>query len=139
MNLTRVVLAAVGALVAYMALGSVFFMNPAMRKEFMKYPAVYRTQENMRGVMPFGMLSMLLSMVVLAVLFAMIYPDGAGLAAGLRFGALIGLYASGSFVLHNHVNLNIGPRLTLYQGVAYLVEWTVVGVVISLIYRGPAG
>lgn len=27
-------------------------------------------------------------------------------------------------------------NLTLCQGMAYLVEWTLVGVVISLVYRG---
>jgi hypothetical protein len=33
------------------------------------------------------------------------------------------------------VNLNIGMKLTLQQAVAYLVEWTVVGIVIGLIYK----
>jgi hypothetical protein len=47
----------------------------------------------------------------------------------------VGAYAVGSFVLHNHVNLNIGLRLTLGQAVAYFFQWTVVGVVIGLIYR----
>src|SRR5690242_11313858 len=106
-----------------------------MRAEFLKYPAVYRTQENMKGVMPFGMLGMLVSMAVLAVLYAMIHPGGAAVSAGLSFGVLVGLFSLGSFVLHNHVNLNIGNRLTLFQAVAYMVEWIVVGVVISLIYR----
>jgi hypothetical protein len=34
------------------------------------------------------------------------------------------------------VNLNIGSRLTLFQAVAYSIEWLVVGLVISAIYRG---
>jgi hypothetical protein len=57
------------------------------------------------------------------------------LAQGARFGGLVGAYAVGAFVLHNHVNLNIGLRLTLGQAVAYFFQWTVVGVVIGLIYR----
>jgi hypothetical protein len=44
-----------------------------MRREFLKYPAVYRTQADMKGVTPLGMLGMLLSMVVLAVIYAMLY------------------------------------------------------------------
>jgi hypothetical protein len=136
MNNARVILAACGAFVAYFALGSLFFTRPAMRAEFMKYASVYRSQEAMKGVMPFGMLGMLLSMLALAVIFAMIHPAGAGLAAGAQFGLLIGVYALGSFVLHNHVNLNIGSRLTLFQAVAYSIEWLVVGLVISAIYRG---
>jgi hypothetical protein len=41
-------------------------------------------------------------------------------------------------VIHNYVNLNIGLKLTLGQAVAYFVEWTVVGIVIGLVYI-PAG
>jgi hypothetical protein len=33
------------------------------------------------------------------------------------------------------VKLNIGLKLTLGQAVAYFVEWTVVGIVIGLIYK----
>lgn len=82
---------------------------------------------------------MFLSMLVLAVLYALMYQGGASLGLGLmegaRFGALIGLFAIGSFVLHNYVNLNIGLALTIQSAVAYFVEWTVAGIVIGLIYR----
>jgi hypothetical protein len=134
MNYVRVVLAALGATVAYFALGSLFFTRAAMRNEFMKYSTVYRSQEDIKAVMPVGMLGMLLSMVALAVIYAMLYRGGSGLIEGTRFGALIGVYALGSFVVHNHVNLRIGAKLTLFQAAAYFVEWTVVGVVMGLIY-----
>jgi len=136
MNITRIVLAAVGAFVAYMSVGSILFVTlPALRREFGKYPGVYRDHEGQMSHMPLGMAAILLSVAVLAVLFAMIHPAGAGLADGAIFGLLIGLYALGSFVIHNHVNLNIGAKVTLFSGVAYMVEWLAVGVVISLIYR----
>src|SRR5882724_1162731 len=123
MNYSRIALAALGAMVAYFVLGGVFFMNPAMKAEFMKYSTIYRSQDDMKGVMPFGMLGMLLSMVVLAILFAMIHPAGAGVMEGAQFGVLVALYALGSVVLHNYVNLRIGARLTVFQAVAYSVEW----------------
>ena len=50
-------------------------------------------------------------------------------------GALIGVFAVGSFVVHNYVNLQIGIGLSVRQGIAYFVEWVIVGVVIGLIYR----
>jgi len=78
---------------------------------------------------------MFLSMLTLAVLYALVYQGGSGIVEGARFGALIGLFAIGSFVLHNYVNLNIGLKLTLQQSAAYFVEWLVVGIVIGLIYR----
>jgi hypothetical protein len=110
-------------------------MLPAMRNEFQKYPAVYRPQEGQMSHMPAGMAAMFVAILALAVIYAMLYQGGSGVAVGARFGALIGVFAIGSFVVHNYVNLNIGPRLTLQQAAAYFVQWVVVGVVIGLIYR----
>ena len=78
----------------------------------------------------------LLSVVfVMALLYAMAYQNGFGLAAGTRFGALFGVFAACAFVVHNYVDLNIGLTLTAEQGVAYFVLWTLVGAAIGLIYR----
>lgn len=85
--------------------------------------------------MPVGMAAMFLAILALAVIYAMLYRDGFGVAEGAQFGALIGVFSVGSFVVHNFVNLNIGLKLTLQQAAAYFVEWTVVGIVIGLIYR----
>jgi hypothetical protein len=136
MNFLRIVLAAIGAVVAYMALGFVLFgLIPSLKTEFLKYPAVYRDRQGQMSHMPVGMAAMFLSMLTLAVLYALVYQGGSGIVEGARFGALIGLFAIGSFVLHNYVNLNIGLKLTLQQSAAYFVEWLVVGIVIGLIYR----
>ena len=54
---------------------------------------------------------------------------------GARFGALIGIFVVCAFVLHNYVNLNIGLKLALGQAAAYFVQWTIVGIVIGLIYK----
>ena len=136
MNLPRILLAALGGFVAYFILGSIFFAAlPWLRNEFMKFPAVYRTQESMKPVLPFGMLAMFVAMIVLAVLFAMTYRNGSGIFQGATFGALIGIFSVCSFVVHNYVNLNIGLKLTVEQAAAYFVEWVVTGMVIGLIYR----
>jgi len=135
MNYVRIGLAALGAFIAYFVLGGLAFTAPWMKNEFMKYPAVYRSQEGIRSVMPAGMAAMFVAMLALAVIYAMLYRDGSGWAEGARFGALIGVFAICSFVIHNYVNLNIGLKLTLQQSVAYFIEWLVVGVVIGLIYR----
>jgi hypothetical protein len=135
MNITRVILAGLGAFVIYFVLGGLFFTMSPLRNEFSKYPAVYRSQEAMKSVMPAGMIGMFVAMLVLAVLYAMLFQGGSGLFEGARFGVLIGLFSICSFVIHNYVNLNIGLRLTIGQALAYLVEWIVVGIVIGLIYR----
>jgi hypothetical protein len=135
MNYSRIALAALGATVAYFVLGGILFSAmPWLRKEFLEYPAVYRTQDDMKRVMPMGMISILVAILVVAVLYAMAYPAGGGVVDGARFGALIGVFAVCGFALHNHMLLNIGIKLTVGQAIAYFLQWLAVGIVISLIY-----
>ena len=136
MNLTRITFAALAALVAYFIVGGIFFTIPAMRAEFAKYPAIYRTGESNNSVMAAGMFGILLAIAVAATIFARMYPTGAGIEAGVKFGVLLAVFQIGSFVLHNHMVLNIGRRQSALQAIAYSAEWIVVGVVISLVYRG---
>jgi hypothetical protein len=140
MHLSRIALAALGGFAAYFILGGLAFgLFPSLRNEFLKYPDVYRTQEGIKSHMPGGMAAMFVSILALAVIYAMLYQGGSSVAEGARlgaiFGALIGFFAVGSFVVHNYVNLNIGLNLTLQQAAAYFVEWTVTGLVIGLLYR----
>ena len=136
MSYARIALAAVGGFAAYFIVGGLSFtLLPALKSEFLKYPAVYRSQEGQMSHMPAGMAAMFLAILALAVIYATLYRDGFGIADGARFGALVGVFSIGSFVIHNYVNLNIGLKLTLQQATAYFVEWTVVGIVIGLIYR----
>jgi hypothetical protein len=140
MNPSRIALASVGGFVAYFVVGfAAFGLLPSLRNEFLKYQTIYRSQQAMKGVMPAGMAFMFLAIVALAVLYAMLSQGISGAAEGLRlgarFGMLIGIFAIGSFVVHNYVNLQIGLKLTIQQAIVYFVEWIVVGLVIGLIYR----
>jgi hypothetical protein len=136
MNVRRLFLAAVAGTIAYFAVGGIVFgALPFLRNEFAKYPAVYRTQESMKAVMPLGMGAMFVAILVMAALYAMALRGAGSLIEGLRFGALIGVFAVCAFVIHNHVNLNVGAALTAWQGLAYFVEWSIVGAAIGLVYR----
>lgn len=136
MNYTRIALSALGGFIAYFVVGGILFgALPSLKNEFLKYPNIYRTQEGIKTTMPIGMAAMFVAIAALAIIYALIYHGGSGLAEGARYGALIGIFSIGSFVVHNYVNLNIGGKLTLQQSVAYFVEWLVVGIVIGLIYR----
>jgi hypothetical protein len=136
-NHSRIALAGLGATVVYFVLGFLLFGLSPLAKDYAQFPAVYRTPDSMKRVAPIGMLGMLVSITALAALYALSYRGGSPVAAGARFGVLVGIFALGSFVLHNYVNLNIGLRLTLGQAVAYFIQWIVAGIVIALIY-GPA-
>jgi hypothetical protein len=135
MNISRIFLAAAGGFVVYFIFGGLSFAVSSMKNEFLKYPAVYRSAEGIKSVMPAGMAAMFIAMAALATLYAMLYKGRSGLIEGTRFGALIAIFSVCSFVIHNYVNLNIGMRLTIQQSIAYSVEWVLVGVTIGLIYK----
>jgi len=135
MNYSRLVLAALGGTVASFAFGFlVLWLVPALIKEGHKYPAVFRPKEEMMSVMPIGLIATFIGILIVAIIFAMIYRGGSGTAEGARLGVLIGIFAVCS-VLHNYVNLHIGLKLAVGQAVAYFFQWTVVGIVVGLIYK----
>jgi hypothetical protein len=139
MNYPRLVLAAFGGLVASFAFGFlVLLLAPGLIEEGHKYPAVFRSQEEMMTVMPIGIVAAFAAILVAAIIFAMIHQRGSGLKEGARFGVLIGIFVVCASVLHNYVNLNIGLRLALGQAVAYFFQWTIIGIVIGLIYKPRA-
>lgn len=136
MNYLRLGLAALGGTVASFAVGFLLmWLVPAIIEEGHKYPAVFRRKEEMFKVMPIGLAATFIAILVVAIIFAMIHQGGSGIAGGARFGALIGIFVVCGFVLHNYVNLNIGLKLALEQAVAYFIQWTVVGLIIGLIYK----
>jgi hypothetical protein len=139
MNYARLGLAALGGMVSSFAFGFlVFWLVPGVINESRKHPAVFRPQEEMKTVMPIGIVATFVAILVAAIIFAMIHPGGSGAAESARFGVLLGVFVVCAFVLHNYVNLNIGLKLTLMQAVTYFVQWTIIGIVIGLIYK-PLG
>jgi len=138
MNFSRLALAALGGTVASFAVGFlVLWLVPALFDEGHKYPAVFRPKEEMMTVMPVALVATFISILVVAIIFAMTHHGGSGTTEGLRLGVLIGIFAICN-VLHNYVNLNIGLKLALGQAAAYFVQWAIVGIVVGLIYKPVA-
>lgn len=136
MNYLSLALAALGGTIASFAFGFLlFWLVPALINEGHKYPAVFRPKDEMMKVMPVGLAATFGSILVAAIIFAMIHPAGSGAADGARFGILIGIFVVCASVLHNYVNLNIGLKLALGQAAAYFFQWTIIGTVIGLIYK----
>jgi hypothetical protein len=135
MNYSRLGLAALGGTAASFAFGAlVFVLVPALINEARKHPAVFRPQEEMNRVMPIGFAASFIAILVVTIIFAMIHQAGSGIKEGARLGVLIGIFAVCN-VLHNYANLNFGLKLALGQAVAYFFQWTIVGIVIGLIYK----
>lgn len=132
----RLLLAAVGAFVAYMAAGfALFAAMPGLKAEFKKHPQVFRAEPEMMKRMPLAMLAIFVAVTAAAVIYALTFRGYPGLWWGLHFGLLIGVFAVCVHVIHDHVNLNISLKLTLQSGAAYFVQWLVVGIVLGVIYK----
>ena len=65
MNPLRLLLTAIGGTVAYFVLGFLAFALLPLKTEFVKYPAVYRSQDSIKTVMPYGMIGISISVFVL--------------------------------------------------------------------------
>ena len=134
MSYSRIVLAGVAGVVAFYIHGFIVF-GKLIANDYNPYLAVYRTSDTVIHYMPIGFLCTLIGTVVLALIYAKGYEGGRGIVEGLRFGLLIGLFVAMVCVGENYVTLNIGGKLALEQAVGTLTGWTVVGVVIGLIYK----
>lgn len=84
-NISRVALAGLGGFAAYFLLGGLIFaLLPSLKTEFLKYQAVYHSQQGQMSHMPGGMAAMFVSIVALAAIYAMMYQDGSSLGEGAR-------------------------------------------------------
>jgi hypothetical protein len=134
MNYTRLALAAVAAFVADGLYGFVVYGN-LLVDEFGKYPGVFRPIEAVNAKMPVMFAGIFVGMVIAAVIYAKGYAGGSGVAEGARFGALVGAFTASTFSVGAYATMNIGSQLAMSMGLAGLVEWTIVGIVIGLVYK----
>lgn len=136
-HLPGIALAALVATLANFVIGGILFgVLSGLQGEFKKYPALFRPHDQMMKMMPLAVISMYGAVFAAAFIYALGFPQGARLLIGMHLAGALGVFAVCGFVLHNHVNLNIGTRLTVYQAIAYFVQWFVVGIVVSLMYHG---
>src|SRR5713101_4664157 len=134
MNYGRMAAATVAATVVYYIYG--FLVEGLLiRKEFSPYTAVYRSAETVMPYLPLGFACTLIGTFVIAMLYAKGYSIIPGATAGAGFGVLVGIFVVCTFVGPNYVTLNIGRRLALELSVSVFVQWTIVGLVIGLIYK----
>jgi len=69
------------------------------------------------------------------MMYAKGYEGASGAVEGARLGVLIGIFVACTFVGANYVTLNIGRKLALELAASAFVQWTIVCIVIGLIYK----
>jgi fucose permease len=137
MNYPRLVLAAIAAMVVFFIYG--FLVHGwLIAKDYLPYPiGVYRAGDAARTHMPFGLAGLFLAILVFATIYAKNCDRARGVAAG-ALGLLFGLFMIGAFVAVNYATINISTKLALELAASEPTEWTLVGIVVSLVYK-PLG
>jgi hypothetical protein len=134
MNHSRLLLAAVAALVVFFAWG---FLTEGwlLRKDFAPSAALYRTSDLQMKYMPFGLASVLVALLAAVVLYAGWCGSTSGAVKGLQFGLIIGVFVACIHPISNLVTMNMDTRLGLEITVSTAIGWVLAGLVIGLVYK----
>jgi hypothetical protein len=133
MNYGRILGAAVGAAVVFFIYG--FLVHGLLiANDYLPYPVgVYRGGEEAKSHTPFGLAGIFVAILVFATVFAKGNEHGAG--AGARLGFLFGIFMAGAFAAVNYGTLHVSGKLALEIAASELIEWTLVGIVVGLLYK----
>jgi hypothetical protein len=108
-------------------------------RDYVPYPeGVYQSGEAARRHMPIGLLGLLVAMAVFATVYARGCQRARGVGEGVGLGLLFGIFMAGAFAAVNYGTIQISGKLALELAGSALVEWTLVGVVVGLIYEPRA-
>ena len=138
MNYARLALATVAATLFDACYGFLVY-GMALAPEFAKYPGVYRSEDAGQAFLPLMFGGLLIAILTAAIIYAKGYERGSGLAEGMRFGLLLGVFVVLAFSSVNYATLNVGRRLAASVGAAGFVEWFVIGTIIGLVYKPAPG
>ena len=134
MNMSRVAAAAVVAWVVDGLYGFVVY-GKALESEFNRYPGVFRSTQTVMGNMPLMFAGLLIAFFALAYIFAKGHEGGNGVAEGVRFGIVLGVFMFGMISIGNYCVLNIGRKIAAEMAVAGFVESIVIGAVLGAVYQ----
>ncbi len=90
-------------------------------------------------LIPLGIASMIMQAAVLAYLYPLFNRGGSPLKEGLRFGLLLGVLMASIAVFAEAGHQQVSSLATwlVFESVYYLLQFSLVGIVIALIYRTP--
>jgi hypothetical protein len=134
MNYPRILLAAVAALVVFFAWG---YLTEGwlLRKDFAPSAALYRTSDLQMKYMPFGLASVLVTLLAAVVLYVGWCGGTSGAVKGLQFGLIIGVFVACIHPISNLVTMNMDTKLGLEITVSTAIGWLLAGLVIGLVYK----
>jgi len=134
MNYPRIVLAAIGALFVFFAWG---FLTEGwlIRKDFAASAALYRASDLQMKYMPFGLVSVLVALLTAVVIYAQWCGSTPGVATGVKFGILMGLFVACVHPISNLITMNMDVKLGIEIAISNAIGWLLAGFVIGLVYK----
>jgi hypothetical protein len=133
MKSLRAILAAFVATIAYYVLG--FAAGPLMAAYFQSSAVALRGREAIIGYMPLGLLGTFVAMLVVTLLYAWSARNDPTVVQGTRLGLAIGIFVLCAGTVHEFVIFSVGLGFVVVEGVSALVQWTVAGTVVALVYK----
>lgn len=135
MNYPRLLLAAVVATLAFFVYG--FLVHGILlAPDYVPYPeGVYRSGDAAKSHMLYGLAGIFVAILVFSTVYATCYKGARGLIAGARLGLLFGVFMVGAFVAVNYGTINISGKLALELAISALIEWTMVGMLVGILYK----
>jgi hypothetical protein len=137
MNYTRIVIAAVVATVVDAVYGFLVW-GRVLAGEFGRYPGIYRPGDDV-SAFPLMFAGIFVGLLFASVIYAKGYEGGGGLAEGVKFGAIMGLFLAAYFSGVNYGTMRIGKKMALTYAAGGFGEWLLVGTAIGLVYKPVAG
>ena len=135
MNYPRVALAAVVAWVVSVAVG--YLVNGYVLMDlYAAHESLFRPQAEVNVLLGFG--AQLLGFFAFAYMYAKGYEGTGGLQEGLRFGVLVGLLILGFASVWNYAALRVSDALGMAWMIDGLVEASLYGIIVGLVYRPRA-
>ena len=135
MNYVRLVAATAAAAVLFFTYG--FLVHGMLiAKDYLPYPeGVYRSGESAQSHMPFGLAGIFMAILVFAMIYAITSAGKGSVGEGARLGLLFGIFMVGAFVGVNYGTIQISGKFALELALSELIEWTLVGIVVGLVYK----
>ncbi len=135
MNFARLAAAATVAWLAYLVVS--YGVNTFLLADlYAQHATVFRPQGEMNLVLGFG--AALVGFFAFAYAFAKGHEGGSGVQEGLRFGVLVGIILVAFTVIWNYVTLPVSGRLGVAWVVDTVLEMSLYGVIVGLVYRPVA-
>jgi len=135
MNYPRILLAAVVATIAFFVYG--FLVHGILlAADYVPYPqGVYRAGNDAKSHILYGLLGIFVAILVFTIIYANSYKSGRNTIRGARLGLLFGIFIAGAFVAVNYGTINISGKLALELAISAPIEWTMVGVLVGIVYK----